>query len=154
LKSEFEVFLDTDIYLNHLSSGSKNSESLLLKCLKLFDCYSSVLNASEIFYGCRGNRQLNNAKYSFYGTGMLGIPYKYSYKIAEVLKIIEKNNLHNSYRDAVITAVCSETKLPLVTLNEMKYKSLFKSSGLKLIKKDIIIRFSNPEIIFNKAKIL
>lgn len=85
---------------------------------------------------------------------MLGIPYKYSYKIAEVLKIIEKNNLHNSYRDAVITAVCSETKLPLVTLNEMKYKSLFKSSGLKLIKKDIIIRFSNPEIIFNKAKIL
>ena len=153
LKSRFEIFIDTDIFLDHLT-GTKKEESLLLKCLKIFDCYTSVINASEIFYGCAGNSQREKAKHSFYGTGVLGIPYKYSLRIGEVLKKIEERKLKNTYRDAVITAVCMETKLPFLTLNEKKYSQLSGIFKLKLISKECIIQNNSPEIIFKKAKIL
>lgn len=57
----------------------------------LFDgCYTSVVNTSEIFSGCSDKNMLENAKHSFYGVGVLGIPYRYSFTIAEVMKQIKK----------------------------------------------------------------
>lgn len=120
----------------------------------MFDCYTSVLNASEIFAGCKGKFQIEKAKHSFFGTGVLGIPYKYSFRIGEIIKKIESGKLNNSYRDAVITAVCVETKLPLLTLNENKYSQLSALFKLKLISKEIIIQNNSPEVIFKKAKLL
>ncbi len=91
MKSKFEIFLDTDIFLNHLSKNCVEENSLLLKCLKLFDgCYTSVINASEIFSGCTSQNMLDKAKYSFYGVGVLGIPYKYSFTIGDVMRQIKK----------------------------------------------------------------
>ena len=146
--------MDTDIFLDHLTCKNKSDESLLIKCLKIFDCYTSVVNASEIFAGSNRKSQIEKAKHSFFGTGVLGIPYKYSYRIGEIIKKIESGKLNNSYRDAVITAVCLETKLPLLTLNEYKYSQLSALFKLKLISKEIIIRNNSPEVIFKKAKIL
>ncbi len=154
MKSRYEIFLDTDIYLNHLTKGKRLKGSLLLKSLALFDCYSSVLNASEIFYGCENEQQLEKAKHSFYGTGVLGIPYKYSLTIADVLRNIESENLKNTFRDAVVTAICIETRLPMFTLNTKRYKNLFRIFKLKLISKDVIEKNNSSEIILNKAKIL
>ncbi|MDQ3019984.1 MAG: hypothetical protein M3R36_05365 [Bacteroidota bacterium] len=91
MKSRFEIFLDTEIFLNHLHKGSEIENSLLLKCLKLFDgCYTSVINAAEIFSGCTTPIMKESAKHSFYGVGVLGIPYKYSFRIGEVLEQIKK----------------------------------------------------------------
>lgn len=120
----------------------------------MFDCYTSVINASEIFAGCTRKSQIEKAKHSFYGTGVLGIPYKYSLRIGDIIKKIEEEKLNNSLRDAVMTAVCTETKLPLFTLNENKYSQLTGSFNLKIISKEIIIQNNSPEVIFKKAKIL
>lgn len=89
MKSKYEIFLETDIFLHHLYDKF-NSDSLLLKCMTLFDCYTSVINASEIFSGCINNKMRESAKHSFYGIGVLGIPFKYSLSIGEVLKKIKK----------------------------------------------------------------
>ncbi|MCY7361250.1 MAG: hypothetical protein LH629_04160 [Ignavibacteria bacterium] len=140
--------------MNHLSDTGKSEDSLLLKCLRLFDCYTSVINASEIFSGCNGKVQTDSAKSSFYGTGVLGIPYKYSFTIAKVLKSIDKFKLENSYRDAVLVSICMETKLPFLTLNEKNYKEIFRINKVKFINKDLILQNNSPEIIFKKAKIL
>ncbi len=154
MKSRFEIFLDTDIYLNHLYKSKNKEVSLLLKSLILFDCYSSVINASEIFYGCANEIQLENAKHSFYGTGVLGIPYKYSLTIAEVSGKINSEKLNNNLRDAIVTAICKETKLPMFTLNTDRYKDLFRIYGMKLISKEAIEKNNSSEIILKKAKIL
>ncbi len=50
--------------------------------------------------------------------------------------------------------MCSETKLPLFTSNEIRYKELSKIFKVKLISKEIIITCNSPEMIFKKAKIL
>jgi predicted nucleic acid-binding protein len=91
LKSKFEIFLDTDIFLNHLHEDSGKAKSLLLKCLRIFDgCYTSVINAAEIFSGCTSPEMTENSKHAFYGVGVLGIPYKYSLRIGEVMKHVKK----------------------------------------------------------------
>lgn len=93
MKSRFELFLDTDVFMNHLSNKPESGSPLLLKCLSVFDyCYTSVINASEIFAACSSKKMLENAKHSFYGVGVLGIPYKYSFMISEVMKMVKKKS--------------------------------------------------------------
>ena len=50
--------------------------------------------------------------------------------------------------------MCLETKLPLFTSDEIRYKSLAEMLKVKIIDSNIIKNNSSPEIIFEKAKIL
>jgi hypothetical protein len=97
MSNRLEIFLDTDVYLDHLfyDKRKKNDEeSFLLKSVRLFDCYTSVINASEIFAGCSSESMKQKAKHSFYGSGVLGIPFKYSVKAGEVIRAIKKKILN------------------------------------------------------------
>lgn len=141
MKSEFEVFLDTDVYLKHLQG---DEDSVLLKCLSLFDCYTSVINASEVFAKCETKEQEENAKQSFFGSGVLGIPYKYSHTIGKLLK--DKMN----YRDACVTAILIETKLPIVSFTDMKSEYAQKY-GIKIVQSHIIQQYNTPQLIFSNS---
>lgn len=93
MKNKFEIFLDTDIFLDYLSGMNLKEDSLLKKCTGLFDgCYTSVINASEILSEYTGKRKTDRAKRSFEGIGILGIPFRYSEKIAEVMNVIKKKS--------------------------------------------------------------
>lgn len=146
MKSDFEVFLDTDIYLKHLC-GDK--DSVLLKCLTLFECFTSVINASEVFSECSTKQQEENAKQSFFGTGVLGIPYKYSHTIGKLLK--DKMNI----RDAYMMAMVIETKIPVVSF---KYKDTqeeyTKKFGIKFIQPQLIQKYNTSQLIFKKANLI
>lgn len=144
MKSDFEVFLESDVYLKHLY-GEKNS--VLLKCLELFNCYTSVINASEVFSVCKTKKQEETAKQAFFGSGVLGIPYKYSHTIGKLLK--EKIEL----RDAVVCAIALETKLPIVSFTEEKAE-MFKRTGIKFLHPHIIQKYKNPQLIFKKANLI
>lgn len=144
MKSDFEVFLDTDIYLKHLY-GEK--DSVLLKCLSLFDCYTSVINASEIFSLCKNKKQEETAEQAFFGSGVLGIPYRYSAAIGKLLK--EKIEI----RDAVVCAVALETKLPVVSFREEKAE-LYKRLGIKFLHPQVIQKYKTPQLIFKKANLI
>ena len=145
MKSEFEVFLDTDVYLKHLNG---DEDSVLLKCLSLFDCYTSVINASEVFAECETKEQEENAKQSFFGSGVLGVPYKYSHTIGKLLK--QKVN----YRDALMLTIVIETKLPVVSFINIKeeyQKELIEKYGIKFIQPQIIQQYNTPQIIFSNC---
>ncbi|MFZ1323232.1 MAG: hypothetical protein WAT71_16870 [Ignavibacteria bacterium] len=93
MKSKYEIFLDTDIILNESVDGTLQENDLLSKCLKLFVCYTSVINASEIFSRCINKTELDNVKNFFSGINILGIPFRYSVKIGEILQLIKKKIL-------------------------------------------------------------
>lgn len=141
MKTDYEVFLDTDVYLKHLHG---DEDSVLLKCLSLFDCYTSVINASEVFAECKTKEQEENAKQAFFGSGVLGIPYKYSHTIGKLLK--QKVN----YRDALILTIVIETKLPVVSFinieNQEEYKAKF---GIKFVQPQIILKYNTPQLVFS-----
>ena len=91
MKNKFEIFLDTDIFLEHLSGKKYNEVSILQKCRNTFNgCYTSVINASEVFSEYPGKRFSGKVKAVFDGTGILGIPFRYSVKIGEILSSIKK----------------------------------------------------------------
>ncbi len=91
MKSKFEIFIDTDIFTDHISGKGTGDISLLQKCRTLFDgCYTSVINASEIFSDMTGKRKIDSAKIMFDEIGILGIPFRYSLKIGDVMNAVKK----------------------------------------------------------------
>jgi len=144
MKSEFEVFLDTDVYLNHLK-GTK--DSVLLKSLSLFGCFTSVINASEVFSECKTDAEHEKAKHSFYGSGVLGIPYKYSVTLGKLLK----ENVN--FRDAAVLTMLIETKLPIVSFTD-KYDEYAGKFRIKILKPELIQKYKTPQIIFKKANLI
>jgi predicted nucleic acid-binding protein len=132
MKSGSEAFLDTHVFADHLTFRSKEG-SFLLKCLESFDhCYTSVINIGEVLSACKTKQQNEKAKRAFYGVGLLGIPYRYSNKLGRILRHLKTSDT-NSYRDALIIMMCSETKLQLVTFDPKRYLSLSKKFGVKVI---------------------
>ncbi|MCB0727937.1 MAG: hypothetical protein KDD00_10760 [Ignavibacteriae bacterium] len=66
---------------------------MLDKSRKIFQgCYTSVINASEVFSRCSDEQQLSAAKDTFNDIGILGIPFRYSLKIAEIMKAVKKKS--------------------------------------------------------------
>jgi predicted nucleic acid-binding protein len=136
MRSGSEAFLDTEIFSDHLTS--KENVSFLLRCLGIFDnCYTSVMNIAEVLSACRSEAQKEKARRAFYGVGLLGIPYRYSDKLAEVLRYVKSSNA-GSYRDALVVMMCSETKLPLITFEKPRYVTLARRFGVTLIEKETI----------------
>ncbi|MEO8665206.1 MAG: hypothetical protein ABI462_06895 [Ignavibacteria bacterium] len=92
MKNKFEIFLDTDIFSDHLKSNAVET-TLLSRCLAIFDgCYTSVINASELFSECKSPKMIENTKKMFGNVGILGIPFRYSLKISEAMREIKKKN--------------------------------------------------------------
>ena len=146
MKSGNEAFLDTELFADHLTFKSKDF-SFLLRCLEHFDhCYTSVINIGEVLSACKGKLQTESAKRAFYGVGLLGIPYRYSERLGQILRHV-KDNKSNNYRDALIIMMCSETRLTLVTFNTERYMTLSKKFGVKVIGREAI-----EESIFKQTK--
>ncbi len=146
MKSGNEAFLDTHVFSDHLTFKSMES-SFLLRCLESFDhCYTSVINIGEVLSACKSKKQTELAKRAFYGVGLLGIPYRYSERLGQILSYV-KSKETNNYRDALIIMMCSETKLTLVTFDTERYLSLSKKFGVKVIGRRAI-----EETIFKQTK--
>lgn len=155
MKSKFEVFLDTDILLQSLSVRKFKEDTVFKKSLVLFDhCYTSVINAAELFSGFSGKKASEKVKRSLVDVGILGIPFRYSISIADMMKATDKYGTGNNLRDAVILAMCAETRLPILTSNESRYKELAKKFKVKIISEETVRNNTSPELIFKKAKIL
>lgn len=126
---------------------------ILNKCREMFECFTSVINAAEIFEECHSNDEIEKAKLSFNGINILGIPFRYSLGISETIKKIKKRRIRISLRDAVIISVCIQARLPMLALNDKKYFRYSDIVSLQLINKKLILHNSSSEEILRKAKI-
>ncbi len=155
MKSKFEIFLDTDILTQCLQIKRLKKDSVFQKATDTFDhCYTSVINAAELFSSCSGKKETDKLKRSLKDIGILGIPFRYSLSIAEMVREIENSKSNNSLRDAIVLSMCLETKLPILTSNENRYKDLAKKFKVKIICEDLLRNNTSPELILKKAKIL
>lgn len=86
LRSNNELFIDTDVIAMHLEGKS----DLLIKAASSFKCYTSVINSSEIFSISSKEDYIQKCKKAFFGINILGIPYRYSDSIGKILNFIKK----------------------------------------------------------------
>ena len=109
-----KVFLETDILVQYLTD-KENDRSILLKFMQNSICFTSVINASELFYAAKSEIEKDSVQKVLTGLKVLGMHSRYS------LLINKYSSLVNTVRDALICVLADYNKLPLVTYNTEKF---------------------------------
>jgi predicted nucleic acid-binding protein len=123
-----QILVDTDILFDHLITQEK--ESTLLKLMKRYDCFTTVINAIEI-YEMVGLENKKIADMMLYGLKILGIHSRYAEKVAEVIEHSKKLRNDWNLRDALIVMMSIQNRLILATFNDEKYLNY---NNVKLLK--------------------
>ena len=116
-----KVFLETDVLTEYLTK--KHKDSILLELMQNSICFTSVINASELFIAAGNESQNDTVQKLLTGLKVIGIHSRYS------LLINKYSSLVNTVRDALICVLAEYNKLPIVTYK----KERFIKSKLTLI---------------------
>lgn len=123
-----QILVDTDIFIDHLITTEK--ESTLIKLMTKYDCYTTVINAIEV-YEFAGLENKKIADMMLFGLKVLGIHSRYADKTAEIIENSKKIRKNWNLRDALIVMMAIQNKLILATFNEEKYLNY---NNVKLLK--------------------
>lgn len=126
-KRKKQILVDTDILLDHLTY--KGEKSALIKLMEKYDCFTSVINAIELYNAVRSE----DSKYVdmlLYSIKILGIHSRYALKIAEIANKSKNRNL----RDALVVGIAIENRIVLATFSAKKYLNYDDLNLLKITK--------------------
>ncbi len=126
-----QILVDTDILIDHLTT--KEKESYLMKLMLRYDCFTTVINATEV-YEFAGITNKIYADQMLYGLKVLGIHSRYADKIAEIIENSKKNIKIWNLRDAIVVMMAIQNRLVLATFNEEKYLNYNNVKILKIKK--------------------
>ncbi|HMN18300.1 MAG TPA: PIN domain-containing protein [Ignavibacteriaceae bacterium] len=110
-----KFLIETDVLADHLITDSK-TESYLIKLMKTGICFTSVLNASELYLLANSNLELQRVNDVLYSIKVLGIHARYC------LSIPNHKDRFNNLRDNLFYILAELNKLTIVTLNPVKFK--------------------------------
>lgn len=112
-----EFLVDTRILIEHLKKSPDEEESYLVKLMQKGMCFTTVLNAAEVFLKCKSKKEKYFAKSMLSALKVLGIPARYS------LYVNEYSDKNTSLKDAFFMVTASMNKIDIITLNPKKYQS-------------------------------
>lgn len=112
-----EILIDTDVLLQHLQCR-ENEESDLLFLMQNMVCFTTAINAAEIYFYCKNDNEKEAADKLLNSLKILGIHSRYA------LKIYGKENKNNSVRSALTGVVADYNKLPVITYDVERYGKL------------------------------
>jgi predicted nucleic acid-binding protein len=118
-----EYLIDTDILVEHLTNVNYKELSILESLMINGICFTTVLNASEIFFLSVNEEQFKNVKSLLSALKILGIHSRYSLNISDFFNKVA------GVRDALMCVTAKTNRLTIVTLNENRYKDC----GIKII---------------------
>ncbi|MCX8057074.1 MAG: PIN domain-containing protein [Ignavibacteria bacterium] len=113
-----QLLIDTDILIDHLTTSEK--ESILVKLMKKYDCFTTVINAIEV-YEFAGIENKIYADMMLYSFKVLGIHSRYAEKVADIINTNKSQKRNWNLRDAIIVMMAIQNKLVLATFNDEKY---------------------------------
>lgn len=122
MRNKKEFFIETDILVDHLTH-SRKSESILEKAMMQGVCFTSVVNASELYFAVRNKTEKQAVDMILRTLNVLGLHARYSLSINDFSEKVE------NVRDALICALVKNNRLPVLTNNNKKYKF----AGIELI---------------------
>ena len=115
MRTKEEFFIDTDILVEHLNHCCK-SKSILEKAMLRGICFTSVINASELYIAVKNDDEKKEVDKLLRTLNVLGIHARYSLSVYEISE--HAGNL----RDALVGVLVKNNKLPVLTNNNKKYK--------------------------------
>jgi len=117
-----KYLLETDILIEYLTFNDSIREPYLLKLMKKGICFTSVLNASELFMLANTDFEKEKVRDLLNALNVLGLHSRYSLAISGCM-----NNFKN-IRDALFYILAEQNKLIIVSLTPDKYSGLKISS--------------------------
>lgn len=123
-KRKKQILVDTDIFLDHLTY--KGEKSALIKLMEKYDCFTSVINAIELYNAVRSE----DSKYVdmlLYSIKILGIHSRYALKIANKSK-------NRNLQDAFVVKIVAEKRIVLATFSATNYLNYIDLNLLKITK--------------------
>lgn len=117
-----QFLVDTDILLEHLNH-KENTNSFLEDAMVSGDCFTTVLNASEIYFAVQNSDEKFAVDVLMKSLKVLGIHARYSLSVNEYSgKIV-------SVRDSLICVMSKINKLPVLTSDKKRYEN----SGIEIV---------------------
>ncbi|MBE0538667.1 MAG: PIN domain-containing protein [Ignavibacterium sp.] len=113
-----KYLLETDTLVNYLTFQDPIIQPYLLNIMQKGICFTSVLNAAELFMCAKSDLEKEKVKDLLYALKVLGLPARYS------LSITDLDGKINNTRDALFYILAEKNKLSIVSFNTDKYKGL------------------------------
>ena len=113
-----KYLLETDVLLEYLVLYEFDKESYLIKLMQKGICFTSVLNASELFMFANSDYEKEKVRDLLNALKVLGLHSRYSLSIPNCM-----NNFKN-IRDALFYILAEQNRLSIVSLNPDKYSGL------------------------------
>lgn len=113
-----KYLLETDVLLEYLVLYEFDKESYLIKLMQKGICFTSVLNASELFMFANSDYEKEKVRDLLNALKVLGLHSRYSLSIPNCM-----NNFKN-IREALFYILAEQNRLSIVSLNPEKYSGL------------------------------
>ena len=120
------VLVETDVIVAYLVAGA-GDEPLLRRLLATTTCFSTFVQASEIYSACGSDEERAIVDRALFGLKILGASSRYSKTIGELLTSLGSMRGH---RTAIVAAMALESRLPVVT--DFHFDELSAVTGLRL----------------------
>lgn len=108
--------VDTDILYEHLIHHKKNKNSFLTSLMTKGECFTTILNASELYFSATTEEHRVAIKKLLYGLKVLGLNSRYA------LDIPQYSDKFNNYRECLFYIVAEKNNLIIATNTPAKYK--------------------------------
>lgn len=108
--------VDTDILYEHLIHHQKNKNSFLTSLMSKGECFTTILNASELYFSATTEEHKIAIKKLLYGIKVLGLNSRYA------LDIPQYSDKFKNYRECLFYIVAEKNNLIIATNTPAKYK--------------------------------
>lgn len=113
-----KYLLETDILIDYLTFNKSGSLPFLLILMQKGICFTSVLNASELFMLAKSNFEKEKVRDLLNSINVLGLHSRYSLLIPNCI------NKFSNIRDALFYILAEQNKLVILSLKPEKYTGL------------------------------
>ncbi len=107
--------VDTDILYDHLTHNQKNKRSFLTTLMTKGECFTTVLNASELYFSAKSDEEKLAIKKLLYALKVLGLNSRYA---LEIPKYADK---FKNYRECLFYIAAEKNNLVIATNSLSKY---------------------------------
>ncbi|MFN3874263.1 MAG: PIN domain-containing protein, partial [Ignavibacterium sp.] len=107
--------IDTDVLFDHLVHNDNKKRSFLTRLMSQGECFTTVLNASELFFSAKTEEHKFAIKKLLYAIKVLGLNSRYS------LEIPNYSDKFRSYQECLFYIVAEKNNLIVATNSPEKY---------------------------------
>jgi predicted nucleic acid-binding protein len=121
------LLIETDLIASFLIAGA-HERTLLGRLLEARTCYTTFLQAAEIYAAARSEEEEKTVERALFGLKILGASGRYAKTIGAVLS---SDGTSADLRSAIVAAMAIESELPIVT--ETFHEPLSRIEGVIVI---------------------